>query len=107
MSYDSQVHKQYNLFQFKTLENLDYANQKERINSPRSLEALNLLGIEPQKLYYMTFKDYLEKHPELKALEKHLQEFRYQHQEDKRLSRIKMATEKREQLINTNHNKVI
>ncbi len=88
------------------MENLDYANKKERINSPRSLEALNLLGIEPQKLYYTTFKEFFENHPELKVLDKYLQEYRYQHHEEKRLNRIKMATEKRSELINNINNKV-
>jgi hypothetical protein len=54
----------------------------------------------------MSFKEFLEKHPELKVLDKHLQDFRYKHHEDKRLNRIKMATEKRSELINNLNNRV-
>ncbi len=39
-------------------------------------------------------------HPEVKVLDKELQEGRYKHQEEKRIDRIKMAVEKRKEIMN-------
>ena len=58
-----------------------------------------MLGIEDHKLYYKSYKEFMYMHPDLKTLEKELQDNRYKHNEEKRADRIKMATEKRAELI--------
>lgn len=43
-------------------------------------------------------------HPELKTLEKELQNSRFNHQEEKRLNKIQMAIDKRAELMQTEQN---
>ena len=85
--------------QLYSLENVSFANPKERINSPRSLEALGSMGIDVHKLYHISFDDFMYMHPELKNISKDLQEKRYNHYEAKRQSKIQKAKEKRRELI--------
>ena len=44
-----------------------------RINSPRSIKAMNSLGINNHDLEFLTFKEYLEKNPQLVGESKRLQ----------------------------------
>ena len=92
-----------------SLETVSFVDIKERINSPRSLEALGTLGIDVDKLYYMSFNDFIYRHPELRNISKDLQEKRYNHYESKRQTKIQRAKDKRQEIITymttTNNNK--
>ena len=69
-------------------------------NSPNSLEALATLGIEEERLYYLSFDEFLQIHPELKNVQRDLQERRYNHFEEKRKKFIDEAQKKRKEIIN-------
>ena len=49
-----------------------------------------ILGIEEERLYYVSFDDFLQTHPELKNIERDLQERRYNHFEEKRKKILKL-----------------
>jgi len=66
------------------LESVNFLKKKSRQLSPNSLEALASLGIEEERLYYVSFEEFLQKHPELKNVQKDLQERRYNHFEEKK-----------------------
>ena len=85
--------------ELKSLENVNFINPKEKINSPRSIEAIKLLGIEFSSLYFIPFETYISQHKELKSFTKELQERRYNHFESKRKIKIELAKEKRKELI--------
>ena len=74
-------------------------------HSPRSIEAINSLGFELHKLYYISFEDFLYTHPELKSISKDLQEKRYNHYEAKRQEKISKAKEKRREIIDSTKSK--
>ena len=42
--------------ELKSLENVNFNNPKEKISSPRSIEAIKLLGIEFSSLYFIPLK---------------------------------------------------
>ena len=58
-----------------------------------------ILGIEEERLYYVSFDDFLQTHPELKNIERDLQERRYNHFEEKRKKFIEDAQKKRREII--------
>ena len=68
-------------------------------NSPNSLEAIASLGIEEERLYYISFDDYIQQHPELKSVDRDLQERRYNHFEEKRKTFINEAIKRRREII--------
>jgi hypothetical protein len=78
---------------------MDFNNRKERLNSPTSREVLKLLGLEESELYSRSMKEFLYMHPDVRGMEKEIQENRYKHFEEKRSEKIKMAVEKRQELI--------
>ena len=51
-------------------------------------------------LYQISLKDFLNNNPNIKVMEKGLQEKRYQHHEEKRINRINHAIERRRDMIN-------
>ena len=57
------------------------------------------LGIEEERLYYISFEEFLQAHPELKNVQKDLQERRYNHFEEKRKRFIEEAQKMRKQII--------
>ena len=67
-----------------SIDNIDFQNQKQTLNSPRTLEACNQLGVEPEELYYHTLQEYINIHPEVLSLDKELQQYRYEHMEQYR-----------------------
>jgi hypothetical protein len=83
----------------KNFENMDFNNRKERMNSPTSREVLKLLGLEEHELYSNSMKEFLYMYPDLRSLEKEIQENRFNHFEEKRIEKIKMAVEKRQELL--------
>ena len=59
-----------------------------RINSPRSKIAMNKLGISNEELEYMTFKEYLQKNPQLIGQSKELRKIKYDYTEELRKKKI-------------------
>ena len=69
------------------------------MNSPRSLEACQLLGILPDSLYYIDFKTYLEKNPEIIRFPKEIQKIRFDKINSFREETIELVKKKRQELI--------
>ena len=62
------------------------------------------LGIEEERLYYVSFDEFLQTHPELKNVQKDLQERRYNHFEEKRKKFLEEAQKKRKQIMENKKN---
>ena len=76
------------------LSNTDFNNKANRIQSPRSKIVLKLLGLEENKLYKLSKKEYLEQHKELKSQKVEYQDKMYDHYEKRRQDNIKLAIKK-------------
>jgi hypothetical protein len=87
------------------LEIANYNSKKVRVNSPRSLEAMGKLGYTLEELSYVSFKDYLIKHPELRALPKDVQKSRYDFLESKRQNKIDLAKQERQKILKEEDNR--
>ena len=57
------------------------------------------MGIDEERLYYISFDDFIQQHPELKSVDKDLQERRYNHFEEKRKNFINEAIKRRREII--------
>ena len=57
------------------------------------------LGLEEERLYYISFDEFLQTHPELKNVQRDLQERRYNHYEEKRKRFIEEAQKQRKKII--------
>lgn len=57
------------------------------------------MGLKPKDLYKLTFKEYLEKYPDLKKASKDIQQQRYYLYEDERQKNIKRCIKSRKDLI--------
>ena len=57
------------------------------------------MGIEEIRLYYISFDDFFKRHPELKNVNKDLQERKYNHYEKRRKNLIQLSIKKRRELI--------
>ena len=77
-----------------------------KLNSPRSLEVCKTNGIQPYELYYIDYKEYLSKHPEISSLPEDIKRYRFNLLERLRLKTIKMIKEKRKELINIKDDKL-
>ena len=64
-----------------SLENADFSNRSQLLNSPRSIEACLLIGIEPSELYKLSMDDFKKKYPEVKRLSQDLLKYRYEAEE--------------------------
>ena len=82
-----------------SIEDIDYYSKKVRINSPRSLLAMNQLGINQNDLKYMTFKEYLLKYPELIPKEREIQKIKFHYSEEIRIRKIEEIKELRNRII--------
>ena len=87
-----------------TIEDIDYFSKKVRINSPRSIKAMNSLGINTHDLEFLTFKEYLEKNPQLVGESKRLQKLEYNHIQAIRKELINQVIESRKIIISENKN---
>ena len=67
--------------------------------SPRSIEALRSLGYEANKLYEISFKEFLHINPELRVMDPEIQEKRYRHKEERKKLKIKEAIDRRKDMI--------
>ena len=82
-----------------SLENCDFNKKKMRINSPYSLMACELIGIEQEDLFFLSRDEYLKKNQDCQNLNKELQEERYNHFNSRRRKLIEDAKKKREELL--------
>ena len=85
-----------------SLENCDFNKKKTRVNSPFSLAAFELIGIDENDLIFQTKDEYIRNNQDCQNLKKHLQEERYNHFNSRRLQLIELAKKKREELIQEN-----
>ena len=85
---------------FITVENADFSNQKNMINSPRSLQACKELGILPKELYKISIEEFKSQNPTLFNLEEKLLQFRFEGYEKFRNESIELVRKKREEIIN-------
>ncbi len=82
-----------------SLENCDFTKKKNRLTSPHSLMACELIGVTEEDLTKITLEEYIRKFPESQYLQKELQEERYNHYEESRQKLIDEAKQKREELM--------
>ena len=87
-----------------SLDNCDFSKKKMRINSPYSLMACELIGIDQEDLLFLTKDEYIRKNQECQNLNKELQEERYNHYNSRRRKLIEDAKKKREELLETKNN---
>ena len=83
----------------KNLDNVDFTNRKIRVQTPHSKMVLLELGLEEDKLYKITKKEYLDNHPELKQEKTEIQDKRYEHYEKRRQEAIDQARQIRTDII--------
>ena len=89
-----------------TIEDIDYFSRKVKITSPRSIKAMNNLGVNNNDLEYLTFKEYLEKNPQLIGESKRMQKLEYNHVQTIRKELIEQIIEARKKIISEeSHNK--
>jgi hypothetical protein len=83
------------------LENINFDNEKQikKITSPRSKEALNRLGYTDEVFYFLSFKNFLNKYPNIKGMNKDLHMTCYNHYEKKRLEKLNEARMLRRKII--------
>lgn len=84
-----------------TLESPAFYEKSQPLNSPRSLEALRILGISPEELYPLTFEEYLQQNPSTRNLTQALQEQRYSHFENFRKKNLLLAQSQRKTIIDS------
>ena len=82
-----------------SLDNCDFSNKSNRINSPRSLKACLSLGIELSELYKISMDEFKNKYPEVKKLNEDLLKLRYDAEEKFRAETVKQAQEGRKKII--------
>jgi hypothetical protein len=86
-----------------TIEEVDFTKikkkEKQRIKSPRSLNAIAALGLKPDDLYLVTFKEFIKQNPEFKKQSKELQKQRYELHEQQRQKNIERCISKRKEII--------
>ena len=85
-----------------SLDNCDFSNKSNVLNSPRSIEACLRLGIERAELYQLSMDEFKKKYPEVKNLSDELIKLRYDAEEKFRNETIKQAQEERNKIINEN-----
>ena len=85
-----------------SLENCDFSNTSNILNSPRSLQACLQLGIEISELYQLNMDEFKKKYPEVKNLSDDLIQLRYDAEEKFRNDTIKQAKEERNKIIEEN-----
>ncbi len=80
------------------LNNCDFYNIKEKLNSPRSLEACYRLGIDIKDLYYKDFHQFKLENTDTITLSKESQMLRWEHNEKRRKEYIQALTEVRQKM---------
>ena len=85
-----------------SIEDIDYYEKKVKITSPRSLKAMNNLGIKNSDLDYLTFEEFLNENPGLIADDKKMRKYKYDQIEIIRKNTIDQVREARRQIIEEN-----
>ena len=81
-----------------SINDINYYAKKVRINSPRSVLAMNKLGISNKDLQYLTFKEYFHENPELVGENKEIQKIKYDYVEELRKRRIEQIKQLRNEI---------
>jgi len=55
--------------------------------------------MDPDELYFVSYKDFVKNNPNFVGIEKELREIRYEHFEEKRKDKIRIAKEERKVLL--------
>ena len=87
-----------------SLDNCDFSNKSNSLNSPRSLKACQRLGIELSELYQLNMDDFKKKYPEVRYLKDDLIKMRYEAEEKFRNETIKQVKEERKKIIEEENN---
>ena len=88
-----------------TLDSPEFLEKKQRLSSPRSIEACRLIGITPNELYPITLDEYINKHPDIKYMKQNLQEQRFNNFDKIRKENLEAAQSKRKEIIENEGNK--
>ena len=81
------------------MDNVDFTNKKIRIQTPHSKNVLLEMGLDEDKLYKISKKEYLDNHPELRQEKPEFQDKRYEHYEKRRQEAIDEARKIRADII--------
>ena len=87
-----------------SLDNCDYKSKSNRITSPRSIEAIESLGVNKKDLYQISFQKFKSQNSDVQELPKELQKFRYNALENFRNKTINQVKEKRQNIIEEEEN---
>ena len=98
---ESKVQNEKNII---SLENCDYKSKTNRITSPRSLKAIESLGVNKKDLYQISFEKFKSQNLDVQELPKELQKYRYNSLENFRNKTINQVKEKRQNLIEEEEN---
>jgi hypothetical protein len=82
-----------------SVDNADFTNKSQMINSPRSLEACLRVGIEPSELYKLNMNDFKKKYPDVKELSQELLKYRYDAEEKFRCETVEQVKKERNAII--------
>ena len=82
-----------------SLEDVDFSSKSKMINSPRSLEACNRVGIQPSELYQISQEDFKKKYPDLIGMSDKLIQYRYEAEEKFRKETVNQVIEERKKII--------
>jgi len=83
-----------------SVENVDFEKQRKEIDSPRSLQACEDLGILPEELFHKTFEEFIKEHPDIINLSQEVLKIRYNNIEEYRNKLIDQVKKKRQDIIN-------
>ena len=84
------------------IDHFDFSDPRQKLDSPRSLEALFRLGIDVKDLYYKDFYKFKLDNPEICTLPKQSQLIRWEHIENRRKQYIEETKMEREKLMEGN-----
>lgn len=85
--------------EYVSIEDINEFTKKVRITSPRSIKAMNNLGINNQDLEYLTYQEYLNKNLELIGESNRMKKVIYEHIENIRKGLINQVRAAREKII--------
>ena len=83
-----------------SVENIDFEKQRKEIDSPRSLQACEDLGILPEELFQIKFEDFIKNSTDMITLSKDAINIRYNNIEIYRNKLIEKKKKKRQDIIN-------
>ena len=81
------------------LDNFNYKSKNQRLTSPLSIKACKLQGVTEEDLIFITFEEYMHKHPECINLPREFQKERYDNFEQNRKDLIETLKEIRNDLV--------